>query len=255
MNHPAQPLADALFDLVLANKILAYEDTCDAWGHVSIRHPDHPDRYLLSCSRSPEFVAEDDIVEHRLDGQAVHPETRALFYERFIHGAIYEAYPAVQSVIHSHADDVLPFSISPEPLRCVMASGKYIGATIPVWDIDEHFGEATDMMVTDMDKGRDLAKRLAGNTVALMRGHGFVTAGRTLLEAVNAAVYLPRNARIQMAAMQMGNFKPLTAAEVATRENLPATASGPQRGWEYWCRRVGLPYTRPGGFALSSALR
>src|ERR1700690_1145423 len=101
MSNPTQPLADMLFDLVLANKILAHEGACDAWGHVSARHPDHPDRYLLSCSRSPEFVAADDIVEHWLDGSAVHEESRALFYERFIHGAIYEAYPALQSVVHS----------------------------------------------------------------------------------------------------------------------------------------------------------
>ena len=68
-------------------------------GGISARHPEHPDRFLLSCSRSPEFVSEADIVEHGLDGEAVHPETRALFYERFIPAAIYEAAPAVQSVV------------------------------------------------------------------------------------------------------------------------------------------------------------
>ena len=36
-------------DLVIANRILAREGVVDAFGHVSIRHPDNPDRYLMSC--------------------------------------------------------------------------------------------------------------------------------------------------------------------------------------------------------------
>ena len=29
-------------DLVIANRILANEDVVDAYGHVSVRHPDDP---------------------------------------------------------------------------------------------------------------------------------------------------------------------------------------------------------------------
>ena len=39
--------------LVIANRILANEGVVDAYGHVSMRHPHHPERYLLSWSRSP----------------------------------------------------------------------------------------------------------------------------------------------------------------------------------------------------------
>jgi hypothetical protein len=30
--------------LVIANRILAHEEVIDAYGHVSVRHPDKPDR-------------------------------------------------------------------------------------------------------------------------------------------------------------------------------------------------------------------
>ena len=43
-------------DLVIANHILAHEGVLDAYGHVSMRHPERPDRFLISCSRAPELV-------------------------------------------------------------------------------------------------------------------------------------------------------------------------------------------------------
>ena len=42
--------------LVIANRILAMEGVLDAYGHVSMRHPLDPGRFLLSHSLSPELV-------------------------------------------------------------------------------------------------------------------------------------------------------------------------------------------------------
>ena len=95
-------------ELVIANRILANEDVVDAYGHVSVRHPDDPGRYLLARSRAPELVERGDIVELTLDGTPTRDETRALYLERFIHGAIYEARPDVLAVVHAHAEAVLP---------------------------------------------------------------------------------------------------------------------------------------------------
>ena len=55
-----------------------------------------------------------------------------------------------------------------------------------------------------MAQGRDLAKCLGGGNVALMRGHGFASAARSIIEVVRLSVYLPRNARVQMNALRMG---------------------------------------------------
>jgi HCOMODA/2-hydroxy-3-carboxy-muconic semialdehyde decarboxylase len=56
-----------LYDLVTANRILAREDVVDAYGHVSIRHPDDPGRYWLSRSRAPELVETSDLMEYTLE--------------------------------------------------------------------------------------------------------------------------------------------------------------------------------------------
>src|SRR5215469_15980508 len=91
---------DALLkDLVIANRVLAREDVVDAYGHVSVRHPDNPGRFLIARSLAPELVGQDDIVELDLDGQpARRGDDRSLYLERFIHAAIFAARPDVMAV-------------------------------------------------------------------------------------------------------------------------------------------------------------
>src|SRR3954468_16568438 len=202
-----------LSELVVANRILANEDVVDAYGHVSVRNPENPERFFLAHSKSPSLVEADDIVEHTLDGQAHKPEKRPLYLERFIHAAIYEARPDVIAVVHAHAEDVLPFTITQPALKPVIHSGAFIGAQVPVWDIADEFGD-TNLLVTNMAQGRGLAKKLAKNRVALMRGHGLGAAARSLIDVVRMSVYLPRNARVQFKAMQLGDFKPLSEGEI-----------------------------------------
>ncbi len=55
-----------LEELVTANRILAREEVVDSFGHVSVRHPDRPDRYLLSRARAPERIEVEDIMEFTL---------------------------------------------------------------------------------------------------------------------------------------------------------------------------------------------
>jgi len=231
-------LERSIGDLVIANRILAKEDVVDAYGHVSIRHPNRPDRYLLSRSLSPEFVTRDDIIEFTLDGEPIN-DNRPPYLERFIHGAIYEARPDVNAVIHSHAEDILPFSISRTPMCCVAHVASDMGVQVPVWDIADQFGDETNLLVINMAQGRDMARALGGNSVVLMRGHGFSAAADGLLKLVRMSVYLPRNARILLAAMRMGEFKALSEGEIRTRNNFRAGSPAMQRGWEYWARRAG----------------
>src|ERR1700740_3138334 len=121
-------------DLVIANRILAKEDVVDAYGHVSIRHPDNLDHFLIACSRAPELVGAEDIVELGLDGMPVHDEKRPLYLERFIHAAIFEARPDVMAVVHAHAEDTLAFGVADATrLRPVIHAGSFIGAEVPVW--------------------------------------------------------------------------------------------------------------------------
>jgi ribulose-5-phosphate 4-epimerase/fuculose-1-phosphate aldolase len=236
-------------DLVIANRILAKEDVVDAYGHVSVRHPDNPKRFFISRSRAPELIERGDIVELDLDGEPVGDEKRALYLERFIHAGIYQMRPDVMSVVHAHAEDILPFGVAKATkLRPVIHSGSFIGASIPVWDIADKFGD-TNVLVTNMAQGRDLGKCLAQNNIALMRGHGFAAAARSLIEVVRMSVYLPRNARALMLAKQLGGrIKYLSQGEIDARNRgYSPYSTETWRAWEYWANKAGCSHmvTRP----------
>jgi len=245
-------------DLVIANRILAREEVVDAYGHVSVRHPDDPNRFLIARSLAPELVGAEDIVDLDLDGQPVRDEQRSLYLERFIHAAIFAAQPDVMAVVHAHAEDTLPFGIAQgTKLRPVIHLGSFIGAEVPVWDIAGKFGD-TSLLVTNMDQANDLAQCLAGNRVALMRGHGFAAAARSLIEVVRLAVYLPRNARALMRATQLGGeIKYLSQGEIeAHNRGYSPHSAATWRAWEYWANRVGCGHllTRSDGGHVPSLL-
>ena len=241
----------AIQDLIIANRILAREEVVDAYGHVSVRHPDKPNRFLIARSLAPELVSPDDIVELDLDGQPVREEHRSLYLERFIHAAIFAARPEVTAVVHAHAEDTLPFGIAQgTKLRPVIHLGSFIGAEVPVWDIADKFGD-TSLLVTDMAQASDLAQCLGGHRVALMRGHGFAAAAPSLIEVVRLSVYLPRNARALMRASQLGGeVKYLSQGEIeAHNRGYSPHSAATWRAWEYWANRAGCAHllTRPGG--------
>jgi len=234
------PIERARRDVVIANRILAQQRVLDAYGHVSVRHPLDPSKYLLARSCSPGIVGVDDIVEFHLDGTPTGAEKRPLYLERFIHGAVYERRPDVKAVLHSHADDLLPFSISKKTrLRPVIHACGDMGQTIPVWDIATNFGDATSLLVLNMEHGRDLAKALADNRMALMAAHGFVSTGRSIYDLVRLAVYIPRNARVQLQAMHMGEYRCISPGETQARVALDPDSPALMRGWEYWAREAG----------------
>jgi ribulose-5-phosphate 4-epimerase/fuculose-1-phosphate aldolase len=242
---------NVLRDLVIANRILAKEDVVDAYGHVSIRHPDNPNHFLIARSVAPELVTIEDIVELDLGGQPVRDEKRTLYLERFIHAAIFEARPEIMAVVHAHAEDTLPFGIADATrLRPVIHSGSFIGSEVSVWDIADNFGD-TNLLVTNIEQGRDLAQCLAGNNVALMRGHGFAAAGRSLIEVVRMSVYLPRNARALLRAQQLGGaIKYLSQGEIDARNRgYSPYSTETWRAWEYWANKAGVGdlLSRPSG--------
>ncbi len=231
-------LSTNLQDLVTANRILAHEGVVDAFGHVSFRRPDNPDRYWLSCSRAPELVVAEDLMEYTLEGDPLDQQDRTMYAERPIHGGVYQARPDVQAVIHNHSMAVIPYGVTNTPLRPIFHLAAVIGEQVPVWDIRDAFGD-TNMLVTTMDQGHDLAKTLGGGRVALMRGHGCVVAGVSIRAAVMASIYLQVNAQLLSDSLRMGEVTYMSPGEVDLMGQTQVRPLSGDRAWEYWARRAG----------------
>lgn len=235
-------LRDAKFDVVAMNRILANEGILDAYGHVSVRHPEDPGRFLLSRARSPENVEVDDVLEFDLNGEAVHPPAGvALYLERYIHAALYEARPEVNAVCHNHTLSILPFSISTSAkLSRTINASKLFGEGVPVWDIADEFGTATDMLVRTIEQGRSLARTVGGGALALMRGHGSAVVSSQPRDVVNACIAMDRGAKAQLSVLTLGGLRSFTEVELAPHEGLPGGLRGDGRAWEYFLRRAGI---------------
>ena len=230
-------------DLVTANRILAYHNVVDSFGHVSIRNPENPKTFFMSRARAPNCVEINDITEFTLDGDIVGHNPGKPYSERFIHGAAYEARPDVMAVVHNHSHNVVPFTVqTKKKMRPIMHMCAPIGTDIPTWDISTKFG-TTNLLVTSMDMGRDLAQCLGQRTVVLMRGHGCTLIGKSLREVVFTSVYMEINAEMLIKAYQLGEGEiiPMSEGEVAANAGGRAGFTL-ERGWENWCKLTERPY-------------
>ena len=232
---PADPAL--LDDLVAANRILVDQGVLDGYGHVSVRHPADPQRYLMARSLAPELVTAGDILEYDLHSMAINAQGKSIFLERFIHGEIYRGRPDVKAVVHSHSPSVIPFGVSATPLRPLYHMSAFLGGGVPVFDIRQATGEMTDMLVRTPALGRALAATLGARPVALMRGHGAVAVGPSLAHAVFRSVYTEMNARLQSQAMALGG--PITYLDPEEARKAEAAIDGTlSRPWELWRRKA-----------------
>lgn len=226
--------------LVLANRILARENVIDGFGHVSVRHPTNPDRFLLSRSRSPEVVTRDDIMEFELDGSVVSDDPRRPYAERFIHGSIYMARPDVNSVSHHHAHSVIPFTLTDTPMRPAFHMASVIGSKVPVWDSQLEFGD-TNMIVDSLEMGHSLARTLGQGRAALLRGHGAICAAPNVRAICMVSIFMKDNAELILNTLPLGQPKYLTEGEIEKAGSMLLNDLALSRAWDYWTSRAGFP--------------
>jgi ribulose-5-phosphate 4-epimerase/fuculose-1-phosphate aldolase len=255
-------IAELRRDLAEAYRIVANEGILDAFGHISLRHPENPKRYFLSRSRAPALVQADDIQEYDLDSNPIVESPLRPYVERVIHGEIFKARPDVNAICHHHAPSIMPFAISGVPLLPVFHLGASMGAHAPFWDSRDEFGD-TNLLVAKPEEGASLARALGRHTIVVMRRHGATVVGATLRELVFATIYSARNAEYQIAAQTLGHVSPLTAGESDMACAIHRAPGPLTRAYEVWERRLadregrasGAPQVAKAARAVSAAAR
>jgi ribulose-5-phosphate 4-epimerase/fuculose-1-phosphate aldolase len=232
------PTAQLIADLVDANRILADQGIVDAFGHVSARHDGRPDRFLMSRNLAPGLVTEADIVEYEIDtGEAVRADPPRLYLERWIHSEIYKARPDVMAVVHNHSPAVLPFAIARGArLQPVCHMSGFLGSGTPLFEIRDHAGDASDLLIRNRPLGAALAHTLGAARVVLMRGHGCTVVAESVRVAVYRAVYTDLNARLQLQASMLGEVQVLTPEEADATQ--AANEGQVERPWNLWRERA-----------------
>lgn len=232
-------LATIRHEVVEASRILAGEGLLDAFGHVSARSPDRTDRFLMSRSLAPALVTDADVLEHDLEGRATEDPEALLFIERFIRAELYRRRPDVQAVVHSHSTAILPFSVVPSvSVRPIIHMAGHLHDSPAPFDVADHAGPASDLLIRNAGLGVALAEHLGAATVVLMRGHGFTTVGDSVAVVTFQAVYTARNCEVQQAALRLGD--PVYLSEGEARSCDRTIDEHPERAWDLW-RRTHVP--------------
>jgi ribulose-5-phosphate 4-epimerase/fuculose-1-phosphate aldolase len=223
---PTDPVEAATRDLVLANRILASEelDVLTTPGHVSLRHPDDANTYLIATGVAAGAVTAQDVTQRRTDADA---GARDLA----IHAEVYRARPDVTAVLYARTPEVVAFSHESMKLRPIVNGGGFLRDGLPI--------------LANPGPGQ-VAAALGKQAGVLLSGHGFVLTAPSIYELTNRAYSLRLNARIQQQAVALrGKVTYLDDMRVpAAPANAPGGNAplGPPEGraWVYWSQNVSV---------------
>lgn len=125
-------LEDLFKGLVTASHILHRHDVFDAYGHISVRSPDNAATFWMPCNMPTALVSSpDDLVEYHVESaEPVEKNAKPGYLERHIHSEIYKRFPGINSVVHSHASDVLPYCVSGVPLKNTIHMAGFLGMVL-----------------------------------------------------------------------------------------------------------------------------
>jgi ribulose-5-phosphate 4-epimerase/fuculose-1-phosphate aldolase len=106
----------------------------------------------------------------------------------------------------------------------------------PPFDVADHAGPSTDLLIRNAALGRQLADHLGNANVVLMRAHGYTAVGCSVQQAVYRAVYTIKNCQIDLSSRMLGEPTFLTAGEAAACE--ATTGEQVRRAWELWVQQA-----------------
>ena len=111
---------------------------------------------------------------------------------------------------------------------------SFLGAGVPVFEIRDAGGPATDMLIRNTALGAALATTLGDCAVALLRGHGNVVVGGSIREVVFRAVYTEVNARLAADALRLGQGRVTFLSEAEAKASTETNRAQIGRAWDLW---------------------
>jgi len=219
----AQSVNELKQQLVDCIRMLERSDIIDYNGHASIRLGE--DRLLInigSCQRSRLTVA--DICTIDFEGNVVEGSGKPPL-EFHLHVGVYRARPDVQAVVHAHPKWSTFLTMTGKPYLPVYAQGSLVHP-MPVLD--------SPNSINNPAMAKRLADTLGDRPAAMMKSHGAVTVGKTIVEAFVLANYLEENAYRQYMAMQIGQPYAFNEKEIALCREKLWTESLFKRTWDHF---------------------
>lgn len=207
------------------HEVLGHEPS----GHISVR--DESNRIIMpghlhGLGRGLKDIAAEDIIVVDINGKRIEGK-RVPVEEVVIHTSIYNARPDVRSVAHLHLPAAGALACTDKTLLPISLKSCHFAEGLVIFETDP-------TLIDNMEIARAMAEKLGQRKALIHRGHGAVTVGRNLEEAVLLAIYLEGAARDQLLAEQLGKITKTYDVEKAIRFAESHNLSKHQELWQYF---------------------
>jgi ribulose-5-phosphate 4-epimerase/fuculose-1-phosphate aldolase len=217
-------------------------------GHVSCRLPDS-DQIVVRCRRPEdpgvEFTTLDDIRVVDLDGHGPDlPEGYEVPGEWAIHSEIYRVRPEVGAIVHAHPRFSLLCGILGLPFLPVFGAYDPPAMEIALSDVPV-FPRA--VLISTPELGRHVAQHMGEADLCLLRGHGVVSVGADIAEAVVRSIRLETLAEVTLQLKATGGTPQLLSDEDIKEVSGFISGRRPNAArmytgwiWNFYRRKAGL---------------
>ena len=225
--------------VALSCRILYKLDLADYLGHPSARiadseyiviKPKHSVRIRGMAEMNAEHMCVVDLDGNQYAGEDTPPSEMSLHLE------IYRARPDINALVHTHQMTATCFGIAGRPILPLLhLEGQHIGDEIG----EEIAVYPSAQLITDAERGRNVARALGTRNLMHLQGHGIVTAGPDVEDATLKAIHLERLAQANyMVAVLGGPQRVIPPDELA---QLRAERQPPAGRWAYYTSLVDAP--------------
>jgi L-fuculose-phosphate aldolase len=215
-------------ELVDAIRMLERAEYIDHNGHCSARR-DANSFYINSGASVRGTLTVEDIVAVDLDGRSIDGGNVKPPLEFPIHAEVYRARPEIEAVFHTHPQWSTYLTMCGVEQKVVYAQASLLG-DMPVMN--------SPMSVNTREMGEKMVAAMGDNPVVLLKAHGVVAAGETILECFAYAAYVEENARRQYMAMQIGEPYVFSADEQAACRAKLRTPSLFKKTWDHYRSKI-----------------
>ncbi|OES44732.1 class II aldolase/adducin family protein [Domibacillus iocasae] len=209
--------------LAISIRMLERANHIDFNGHMSTRVPETDFILINSAAVSRSTITADDVIMIDLEGNVIEGNGRPP-NELPLHTQIYKRRKDVQSIAHTHPRWSTMFTIANIPLRPVVMQGAVLGE-IPVFPKSQS--------ISQQEIAEDLAEKLAGHHIILLKAHGAVVTGTTIEEAFVRSVFLEENAYRQYMASQLEYAHSLEDEDIQKTKNVVWQPNNIRKIWDY----------------------
>jgi ribulose-5-phosphate 4-epimerase/fuculose-1-phosphate aldolase len=191
-------LDDIKREVALGSRILGMTGLAagirSSMGHVSLRDPKDPNRFVVKGRGYPIDVINrmrpENMVVCDLDGRLLEgPPGVVQCNEVMIHACVFKARPEINSVVHVHPPFSVMLTVMGIPIVPMVLEGvRLVRKPLPVYP--------KTALITSREQGQEMVKSLGGAAVVHLLGHGVTTVGKTMEESVTNAWQLEHQAQM-----------------------------------------------------------